>query len=182
MGGIIGHDSFKGGNFDPNYPMAQGMLPLAGTSTIVATSDKDHGSAWFGGVSADVTYFEPFRELTPPTAAWIWEPANTRTRTSMPGWYAAFLAEYSWNPAPRPVVPGIPGDDANAYNGSERSPSIDPDVCDPTASTARTTAARPRRWLRHFRHVGCHGSCEGHLVYGRPLPRPARRVLSGHEQ
>ena len=35
--------------------------------------------------------------------------------------------------------------------------------------------------LRHF-GVGCHGSCEGHLVYGRPLPRPARRVLSGHEQ
>ena len=30
--------------------------------------------------------------------------------------------------------------------------------------------------------MGCHGSCEGHLVYGRSLPRPARRVLSGHEQ
>ena len=45
MGGIIGHDSFKGGNFDLNYPMAQGMLPLMGTSTIVANSDKDHGSA-----------------------------------------------------------------------------------------------------------------------------------------
>ena len=41
--------------------MAQGMLPLIGTSTFVANSDKDHGSAWFGGVSADVTYFEPFR-------------------------------------------------------------------------------------------------------------------------
>ena len=61
MGGIIGHDSFKGGNFDLNYPMAQGMLPLMGTSTIVANSDKDHGSAWFGGVSADLSYFDPFR-------------------------------------------------------------------------------------------------------------------------
>ena len=27
----------------------------------MANSDKDHGSAWFGGVAADLSYFDPFR-------------------------------------------------------------------------------------------------------------------------
>ena len=53
MGAFIGHDSFKGENqFDRSFPMTQGMLPLAGKGVladIVASSDEDHGSAWYGG-------------------------------------------------------------------------------------------------------------------------------------
>ena len=133
MGGIIGHDSFKGGNFDLNYPMAQGMLPLMGTSTIVANSDKDHGSAWFGGVSADLSYFDPFRFALDAAYGSVdmgtskYKDKNFDVKRS--GWYAAFLAEYKLESC----TPGLlfwysSGDDANAYNGSERLPSIDPDV------------------------------------------------------
>ena len=133
MGGIIGHDSFKGGNFDLNYPMAQGMLPLMGTSTIVANSDKDHGSAWFGGVSADLSYFDPFRFALDAAYGSVdlgtskLNGKNFDVKRS--GWYAALLAEYKLESC----TPGLlfwysSGDDANAYNGSERLPSIDPDV------------------------------------------------------
>lgn len=34
-----------------------GMLPLGGDAAIAASSDKDHGSIWYGGIAADVTYF-----------------------------------------------------------------------------------------------------------------------------
>ena len=133
MGGIIGHDSFKGGNFDLNYPMAQGMLPLMGTSTIVANSDKDHGSAWFGGVSADLSYFDPFRFALDAAYGSVdlgtskLNGKNFDVKRS--GWYAALLAEYKLESC----TPGLlfwysSGDDANAYNGSERLPSIAPDV------------------------------------------------------
>ena len=133
MGGIIGHDSFKGGNFDLNYPMAQGMLPLMGTSTIVANSDKDHGSAWFGGVSADLSYFDPFRFALDAAYGSVdlgtskLNGKNFDVKRS--GWYAALLAEYKLESC----TPGLlfwysSGDDANPYNGSERLPSIDPDV------------------------------------------------------
>ena len=133
MGGIIGHDSFKGGNFDLNYPMAQGMLPLMGTSTIVANSDKDHGSAWFGGVSAGLSYFDPFRFALDAAYGSVdmgtskYKDKNFDVKRS--GWYAALLAEYKLESC----TPGLlfwysSGDDVNAYNGSERLPSIDPDV------------------------------------------------------
>ena len=116
-----------------NYPMAQGMLPLMGTSTIVANSDKDHGSAWFGGVSADLSYFDPFRFALDAAYGSVdlgtskLNGKNFDVKRS--GWYAALLAEYKLESC----TPGLlfwysSGDDANAYNGSERLPSIDPDV------------------------------------------------------
>ena len=61
MGGIIGQDSFKGSGPDMTGIAMPGMLPLGGDAAIAASSDKDHGSIWYGGIAADVTYFEPFR-------------------------------------------------------------------------------------------------------------------------
>ncbi len=137
MGAFIGHDSFKGeSQFDRSFPMTQGMLPLAGKGAladIVASSDEDHGSAWYGGIAADVTYFEPFHFALDAAYGSVdlgtsrLDGRNFDVKRS--GWYAAFLAEYKLESC----TPGLlfwysSGDDANPYNGSERLPSIDPDV------------------------------------------------------
>ena len=133
MGGIIGQDSFKGSGPDMTGIAMPGMLPLGGDATIAASSDKDHGSIWYGGIAADVTYFEPFRFALDAAYGSVdmgtskYKDKNFDVKRS--GWYAAFLAEYKLESC----TPGLlfwysSGDDANAYNGSERLPSIDPDV------------------------------------------------------
>ena len=133
MGGIIGQDSFKGSGPDMTGIAMPGMLPLGGDAAIAASSDKDHGSIWYGGIAADVTYFEPFRFALDAAYGSVdmgtskYKDKNFDVKRS--GWYAAFLAEYKLESC----TPGLlfwysSGDDANAYNGSERLPSIDPDV------------------------------------------------------
>ena len=133
MGGIIGQDSFKGSGPDMTGIAMPGMLPLGGDATIAASSDKDHGSIWYGGIAADVTYFEPFRFALDAAYGSVdmgtskYNGKNFDVKRS--GWYAAFLAEYKLESC----TPGLlfwysSGDDANPYNGSERLPSIDPDV------------------------------------------------------
>ena len=137
MGAFVGHDSFEGENqFDRSFPMTQGMLPLAGKgelADIVASSDKDHGSAWYGGITADVTAFAPFRFALDAAYGSVDLGTSKLDGRSFDvkrsGWYAAFLAEYKLESC----TPGLlfwysSGDDANPYNGSERLPSIDPDV------------------------------------------------------
>ena len=133
MGAFVGHDSFKGGNFDLKSPMTQGMLPLKSTADIVAASDKDRGNAWYGGVAADVTYFEPFHFALDAAYGSV-DMGTSQLKgknfdVKRAGWYASFLAEYKMDYC----TPGLlfwysSGDDANPYNGSERMPSIDPDV------------------------------------------------------
>ena len=133
MGGIIGQDSFKGSGPDMTGIAMPGMLPLGGDAAIAASSDKDHGSIWYGGIAADVTYFEPFRFALDAAYGSVdmgtskYKDKNFDVKRS--GWYAAFLAEYKLESC----TPGLlfwysSGDDANPYNGSERLPSIDPDV------------------------------------------------------
>ena len=133
MGGIIGQDSFKGSGPDMTGIAMPGMLPLGGDAAIAASSDKDHGSIWYGGIAADVTYFEPFRFALDAAYGSVdlgtskLNGKNFDVKRS--GWYAALLAEYKLESC----TPGLlfwysSGDDANPYNGSERLPSIDPDV------------------------------------------------------
>ena len=133
MGGIIGQDSFKGSGPDMTGIAMPGMLPLGGDAAIAASSDKDHGSIWYGGIAADVTYFEPFRFALDAAYGSVdmgtskYKDKNFDVKRS--GWYAALLAEYKLESC----TPGLlfwysSGDDANPYNGSERLPSIDPDV------------------------------------------------------
>ena len=115
MGAFIGHDSFKGENqFDRSFPMTQ-------------------GSAWYGGITADVTAFAPFRFALDAAYGSVDLGTSRLDGRSFDvkrsGWYAAFLAEYKLESC----TPGLlfwysSGDDANPYNGSERLPSIDPDV------------------------------------------------------
>ena len=129
MGGIIGQDSFKGSGPDMTGIAMPGMLPLGGDAAIAASSDKDHGSIWYGGIAADVTYFEPFRFALDAAYGSVdmgtskYKDKNFDVKRS--GWYAAFLAEYKLESC----TPGLlfwysSGDDANAYNGSERLPSL----------------------------------------------------------
>ena len=137
MGAFVGHDSFKGGNWDMNYPMTQGMLPLMGdrpnASDVVAGSDKDHGSAWYGGIAADVTSFDPFHFALDAAYGSVDMGTGKLNGRSFDvkrsGWYAALTAEYKLESC----TPGLvfwysSGDDDDPYNGSERLPSIDPDV------------------------------------------------------
>ena len=133
MGGIIGQDSFKNGNFDLGSIAAKGMLPLKGTAAIVADSDKDHGSAWYGGIAADLTYFDPFRFAFDAAYGSVDLGTSKLDGHSFDvkrsGWYAALTAEYKLDSC----TPGLlfwyaSGDDDDPYNGSERLPSIDPDV------------------------------------------------------
>lgn len=133
MFGVIGRDSFKGGNFDLGTIATQGMLPLGSTAAIVAGSDDARGEAWYGGIAADITYFDPFRIAFDAAYGSI-DLGTSRLEghsfdVKRAGWYAALTGEYKldWG------TPGLlfwyaSGDDDNPYNGSERLPSIDPDV------------------------------------------------------
>ena len=99
--------------------------------TVPLTFDGVKVTPW--GIAADVTYFEPFRFALDAAYGSVdmgtskYKDKNFDVKRS--GWYAAFLAEYKLESC----TPGLlfwysSGDDANPYNGSERLPSIDPDV------------------------------------------------------
>lgn len=133
MYGFVGQDSFKGGNFDMNNMIRSGMLPLMGTAAIAGSSDKTNGNAWYGGIAANITAFDPFRFALDAAYGSVdlgTSSLNDRDfDVKRAGWYAAFTAEYKLDFG----TPGVTfwyasGDDSNPYNGSERLPSIDPDV------------------------------------------------------
>lgn len=108
------------------------MMPLGATSSIISASDKAHGSAWYGGIAAQLSAFEPFNFALDAAYGSVdvgmSELNGHHFDVKRSGWYAVFLAEYKMDFG----TPGIllwytSGDDANPYNGSERLPSIFPD-------------------------------------------------------
>lgn len=132
MYGIIGRDSLHGSAGDLEVAAA-GLLPQLATPSIVSLSDDAHGDAWFGGVASELTVLDPFRFAFDAAYGSVdigSAPVNGRKLdVKRSGWYAAFLAEYKMEN----VTPGLlfwyaSGDDANPWNGSERMPSLDPDV------------------------------------------------------
>lgn len=132
MYGFIGQDSLKGSGLDLNI-MQQGMLPLQATAALAGSSDKKHGNAWYGGIAADLTRFDPFHFAfdaaygSVDLGTSIYEDKFFDVKRA--GWYAAFTAEYKMDfGTPGIVVWYASGDNADPWDGSERLPSIDPDV------------------------------------------------------
>lgn len=132
MYGIAGRDSFTGIDEGLSY-MRAGLLPLMGTAALVSQSDKEHGGIWFAGVAAELTAFSPFRLAFDGAYGSVDMGTSTLNGRDFDlkraGWFGALTAEYKldWG------TPGMTfwyasGDDNNPYNGSERLPSIYPDV------------------------------------------------------
>ena len=83
-----------------------------------------YGNAWWGGISADITIWDPFRVAFDfEYGSVTWEDDG---RLNRQGWFATLLAEYKLDWA----TPGLygwyaSGDDSNPANGSERLPTLD---------------------------------------------------------
>ena len=109
--------------------MAAGMLPawgVAGTGDQYRSPNglklKKYATAWWAGLTADITYFDPFRIALDFMGGGVqWDDS----RLNRAGWMAALLIEYKmdWG------IPGIlgwyaSGDNSNLGDGSERMPYL----------------------------------------------------------
>ena len=107
--------------------MRAGMLPawgLAGTGDQSANGLRlrQYGTAWWAGLTADVTYFDPFRVAVDFMGGGVqWD----NSRLNRAGWMATLLVEYKldWG------IPGLvawyaSGDNSNLGDGSERMPYL----------------------------------------------------------
>ena len=128
MYSVIGKDTEFGGGAANKYGVAQGLLPAGVTSASL--SDDDHGNAWWGGITGELTMFDPFR-IAADFAYGSVDMGETANGFDIKrsGWYAALSADYKLDF----MTPGLifwyaSGDDSNAMDGSERMPVIDTDV------------------------------------------------------
>lgn len=107
--------------------MRAGLLPAWGVAGSqghgVNSFDLDqYATAWWAGITADITYFDPFRIAFDFMGGGVsWEDS----RLNRAGWMAALLVEYKldWG------IPGIlgwyaSGDNSNLGDGSERMPYL----------------------------------------------------------
>lgn len=107
--------------------MMNGLLPawgVAGTGGQHASTLelKQYGTAWWAGLTADITYFDPFRVAFDFMGGGVqWDDS----RLNRAGWLATLLVEYKldWG------IPGLvawygSGDNSNLGDGSERMPYL----------------------------------------------------------
>ncbi|WP_308621104.1 outer membrane homotrimeric porin [uncultured Desulfovibrio sp.] len=109
--------------------VAGGLLPVGGarhkdfSGANGARKLSSYGNAWWGGLTGELTMFDPFR------LAWDFEYGSVTWeddgRLNRQGWFASLLAEYKLDWA----TPGLygwysSGDDNNPSNGSERLPAL----------------------------------------------------------
>lgn len=139
MYGALGRDSFTNGDgvnkYDPvtgeliSGPgsVANGLLPTGVDGAMLKGADLDrHGNAWWVGVASELTYFDPFRFALDAAYGSADMGSIGGFDVERSGWFASILGEYKMDY----FTPGIlfwyaSGDDSNAYNGSERMPSIE---------------------------------------------------------
>ena len=109
-----------------------GLFPVGGArhrdfsnaNNVASRKLSTYGNAWWGGISADITIWDPFRVAFDfEYGSVTWEDDG---RLNRQGWFATLLAEYKLDWA----TPGLygwyaSGDDSNPANGSERMPSLD---------------------------------------------------------
>lgn len=136
MYGFIGRDSFdKAGASEDQAKLVKGLLPLGATpATLTGNGGIDrHGNAWWGGISGQFTLFQPitfgFDAVYGSADLGSYQQDGQTWDLKRSGWYAGLLAEYQldW------MTPGLvlwyaSGDDGNPRNGSERLPSVCPDI------------------------------------------------------
>lgn len=107
--------------------LGAGLLPawgVAGTGAHTAANAKldQYATAWWAGLTADITYFDPFRIALDFMGGGVsWDDS----RLNRAGWMATLLVEYKmdWG------IPGIlgwyaSGDNSNLGDGSERMPYL----------------------------------------------------------
>lgn len=107
--------------------MQAGLLPAwgvtgSGSQTAATTKLEQYATAWWAGITADITYFDPFRVAFDFMGGGVqWD----NSRLNRAGWMAALLVEYKmdWG------IPGIvgwyaSGDNSNLGDGSERMPYL----------------------------------------------------------
>ena len=129
----VGEDYFAGSDSDvwgtSIGKFRQGMLPAFGVvgsdgRTVHDIKLSEYGTAWWAGVTGDITYWDPFRVAFDFTAGGV---SYDESRLNRAGWMAALLVEYKFDWG----TPGIvgwyaSGDDDNPKNGSERMPAVSP--------------------------------------------------------
>ncbi len=110
----------------------QGMLPAWGVigsdRTIENVKLSEYGTAWWAGVTGDITYWDPFRVAFDFTAGGV---SYDESRLNRAGWMAALLVEYKFDWG----TPGLvgwyaSGDDDDLGNGSERLPTLSTGMSD----------------------------------------------------
>ena len=137
MYGFVGRDSFENaGASGDKKKLLQGQLPLCvRNKTLTGNSLPDrHGDAWWAGFTTELKVLDPFRFALDATYGRVdlGEGLSTKGKkidVKREGWIVSALAEYKMES----VTPGLTawyssGDDANVNNGSERLPTINPDV------------------------------------------------------
>ena len=137
MYGFVGRDSFENaGASGDQKKLLQGLLPLGvSNKTLTGNSLTDrHGDAWWAGFTTELKVLDPFRFALDATYGRVdlGEGLSTKGKkidVKREGWIVSALAEYKMES----VTPGLTawyssGDDANVNNGSERLPTINPDV------------------------------------------------------
>lgn len=131
MVGMIGRDSLD--TDKDAISQKGGLIPIQADISPDALKDR-HNTAWWVGVASELTYFDPFRIAVDAAYGSVdmgsYKTLDGRTirdfDVKRAGWFASILGEYKMDY----FTPGIlfwyaSGDDSNAYNGSERMPSIE---------------------------------------------------------
>ena len=120
-------NSFANWDGESVNQMRFGLLPAWGLAGSGAQSAngldlKQYATAWWAGITADITYFDPFRIAFDFMGGGVqWD----NSRLNRAGWMATLLVEYKldWG------IPGIigwyaSGDNSNLGDGSERMPYL----------------------------------------------------------
>lgn len=126
-GNYIGNQYF-GNNLGTSYKQfAAGMLPAWGVvgsdgRSALNTKLNEYATAWWAGVTGDITYWDPFRIAFDFNAGGV---NYDNSRLNRAGWLASLLFEYKFDWG----IPGLvawyaSGDDDDLGNGSERMPYL----------------------------------------------------------
>lgn len=129
MYSVIGKDTDFGDGANNQWTgVAGGLLPAGGKAHLPGVDD-DHGNAWWGGITGELTMFDPFRIAADFAYGSVDMGTSGNFDVKRSGWYAALSADYKLDYM-TPALTGwyASGDDDDAYDGSERMPIIDTDV------------------------------------------------------
>lgn len=136
MYGLVGRDSFdKAGAPGDQGKLVYGLLPLGATPAILTGNSgiDRHGNAWWAGLSTQLTMLQPFSLNFDAAYGSVdlgsYQKGGQTWDLKRAGWFAGLLAEYQldWM-KPGLVLWYASGDDSNPQDGSERLPSVCPDI------------------------------------------------------
>ncbi len=128
MYSIVGKDAKFGAGANNSNGVAAGLLPAGGAAMLPGVDD-DHGNAWWGGITGELTMFDPFRVAADFAYGSVDMGTSGNFDVKRSGWYAALSADYKLD-FMTPALTGwyASGDDDDAMDGSERMPVLDSDV------------------------------------------------------